>query len=41
MRNFLTALFLLFLFLPMRVMAQPHPGAPLSPVLQTLGSAMF
>jgi hypothetical protein len=41
MRNFLTALFFLFLLLPARVMAQPTPTGPLGPALQNLTSALF
>jgi len=41
MRNFLTALFFLFLLLPARVMAQPPQSGPLGPALQSLTSALF
>lgn len=41
MRNLMTALFFLFLLLPLRVMAQPTPTGPVGPALQSLTAGLF
>jgi len=42
MRNFLTALFILFLLLPARVMAQGGTSCtPIGPALQSLVSSLY
>jgi len=41
MRNFLTVLFILFLFLPARVMAQPSPMGPVGASLESIQATVF